>query len=488
MARLCRDTLSRLPAAVRRPGFDPRDLTTGIVHIGVGAFHRAHQAFYTEPLLARDPSWGTLGISLRHPDTRDALEPQDWLYTLAERDTDGERLSVMGTLTGVLVAPEDPRQTVARLADPAIRIVTITVTEKGYFRNAASGALEAADASIRRDLAQPDTPATLPGLIVAALKLRRAAGIPPFTVLSCDNLPANGAATRRVLTEYAALLEPGLARFIEREVSCLASVLDRIVPATTDADRAHIFERLGVEDAWPVVAERFSQWVIEDRFPLGRPAWEKTGATLVADVAPYAAMKLRLLNGSHSTIAYLGQLAGWRTVADAMAEPALVAHIEALIRELATTLDVAPGMDVAAHRAALVARFANPALQHLTGQIAMDGSQKMPQRLFAPALDRLAAGKAARRIALGAAAWLRYLQGSAENGETLQISDPLTDRLAKTARAARDHASLVDAIFAMEDIVPPALAAAATFRADVLTALVNLSAHGVRATLKDWTD
>ena len=199
-------------------------------------------------------------------------------------------------------------------------------------------------------------------------------------------------------------------------------------------------------------------------------------------------MKLRLLNGSHSTIAYLGQLAGWRTVADAMAESALVAHIEALIRELATTLDVAPGMDVAAHRAALVARFANPALQHLTGQIAMDVSQKMPQRLFAPALDRLAAGKAARRIALGAAAWLRYLQGSAENGETLQISDPLTDRLAKTARAARDHASLVDAIFAMEDIVPPALAAAATFRADVLTALVNLSAHGVRATLKDWTD
>jgi len=237
-----------------------------------------------------------------------------------------------------------------------------------------------------------------------------------------------------------------------------------------------------------VVAERFSQWVIEDRFPQGRPAWEKTGATLVADVAPFAAMKLRLLNGSHSTIGYLGQLAGWETVADAMAEPALVAHIEALMREIAPTLDVRPGMDVAAYCKALVARFANPALRHLTVQIAMDGSQKLPPRLFAPALDRLAAGKSTRRIALGVAAWLRFLQGRAENGETLRIADPLSDRLTAEARAAGDQASLVDAIFAMHDIVPPALAAAASFRVDVLTALDRLAARGVRATLRDWHD
>jgi fructuronate reductase len=486
--RLSRDTLSRLPAAVRRPSFDPRALATGIAHIGVGAFHRAHQAFYTEPLLARDPGWGTLGISLRHPDTRDALKPQDWLYTLSERDAEGERLSVMATLTGVIVAPEDPQGAVARLADPAVRIVGITVTEKGYYRNATTGALDADDPAIRRDLGTPDAPFTLPGLIVAALRARHAIGIRPFTVLCCDNLPSNGEATRRVLTDYAARLDPGLARFVELEVACPASVLDRIVPATTDADRARIGAVLGLEDAWPVVAERFSQWVVEDRFPRGRPAWEETGATLVADVAPYAAMKLRLLNGSHSTIAYLGQLAGWQTVADAMGEPALVAHIEALMREIAPTLDVRPGMDVAAYCKALVARFANPALRHLTAQIAMDGSQKLPQRLFAPALGRLAAGRSARRIALCVAAWLRYLQGRAENGEELRISDPLTDRLATAARAARDPASLVDAIFAMKDIVPPALGGAVNFRADVLIALDHLAARGVRGTLREWHD
>jgi fructuronate reductase len=486
--RLSRVTLSRLPAAVRRPTFDPRALTAAIAHIGIGAFHRAHQAFYTEPLLARDLRWGTLGISLRHPDTRDALKPQDWLYTLSERDAEGERLSVMATLTGVIVALEDARGAVARLADPAVRIVSITVTEKGYYRNATTGTLDADDPAIRRDRANPDTPATLPGLVVAALRARRAASIPPFTVLCCDNLPSNGEATRRVLTDYAALLEPDLARFIEREVACPASVLDRIVPATTDADRARITRALGLEDAWPVVAERFSQWVVEDRFPLGRPAWEETGATLVADVAPYAAMKLRLLNGSHSTIAYLGQLAGWETVADAMAEPALVAHIEALMREIAPTLDVRPGMDVPAYCRALIARFTNPALRYLAAQIAMDGSQKMPQRLFAPALDRLAAGKSARRIALGVAAWLRSLQGRAESGETLRVQDPMADRLTAAASGARDGRSLVAAIFAMSDVVPPALAAATNFRDTVLTALDRLAARGVRGTLREWHD
>jgi fructuronate reductase len=246
--RLSRDTLSRLPAAVRRPSFDPRALATGIAHIGIGAFRRAHQAFYAEPLLARDPRWGTLGISLRHPDTRDALKPQDWLYTLSERDAEGERLSVMATLTGVIVAPEDPRGAVARLADPAVRIFGITVTEKGYYRNATTGALDADDPAIRRDLGTPDAPFTLPGLIVAALRARHAIGIPPFTVLCCDNLPSNGEATRRVLTDYAARLDAGLARFVEREVACPASVLDRIVPATTDADRARIGAVLGLED------------------------------------------------------------------------------------------------------------------------------------------------------------------------------------------------------------------------------------------------
>ncbi|MBV8652367.1 MAG: mannitol dehydrogenase family protein, partial [Alphaproteobacteria bacterium] len=267
-----------------------------------------------------------------------------------------------------------------------------------------------------------------------------------------------------------------------------SSMVDRIVPATTDADRARISAALGVEDAWPVVCEPFRQWVIEDHFPLGRPAWEETGATLVADVRPYEEMKLRLLNGSHSTIAYLGQLAGWPTVAEAMAQPALAAHVAALMREAATTLHVSESMDLPAYQRSLVARFANPALQHKTAQIAMDGTQKLPQRLFAPALDRIAAGRSTKRIALGIAAWLRFLKGRSDDGASLRIDDPLAERLIATARTAPDSRALADAIFAMRDIVPAALAAAQGFRDDVVAALDQLAAQGALRTLHQWTD
>jgi fructuronate reductase len=486
--RLSRATLKDLPAAVTRPGFDPRGLATGIVHLGIGAFQRAHQASYTQPLLARDPGWGILGVSLRRADTRDALAPQDFLYTLAERDGAGERLEVMAALTGVLVAPEAPSAVVARLADPAVRIVTITVTEKGYCRDTATGSLDEDNEAIRRDLAAPETPSTLPGLIVAALRARRAAGTKPFTILSCDNLPSNGATTRLVLARYAALSDPALGDFVANEVACPSAMVDRIVPATTDDDRARIAASLGLEDAWPVVCEPFKQWVIEDRFPLGRPAWEETGATLVADVRPYEEMKLRLLNGSHSTVAYLGRLAGWETVADAMAEPALGLHVAALMREIATTLHVPPDMDLKAYQRSLLQRFANPALNHKTAQIAMDGSQKLPQRLFAPALDRREAGRRTRRIALGIAAWLRCLRGRSDAGATLRLDDPLAGRLSAAAGAAPDSRRLVDAVFAMPGIVPPALAAAQPFRDEIVAALDELATHGVRATLRRWTD
>jgi fructuronate reductase len=262
-------------------------------------------------------------------------------------------------------------------------------------------------------------------------------------------------------------------------------MVDRIVPATTDTDRARIDAALGVEDHWPVVCERFSQWVIEDRFPLGRPAWETTGAELVADVRPYEEMKLRLLNGSHSSIAYLGQLAGWQTVADAVAEPALAAHIEALMQEIATTLHLPATVGLVSYRCALLARFANPALRHRTAQIAMDGSQKLPQRLFAPALARLETGQAAPRIALGVAAWLRFLQGRSDAGVKLVVDDPLADALTRAARAAPTPRALCDAIFAMRDVVPPALAASSGFRNEVLSALDRLATKGVRRTLAD---
>ncbi len=484
--RLSRQTLARLSATVRRPDFDPARLRTGIVHLGLGAFARAHLAWHTQPLLAGDPNWGILGVSLRSAATRDALVPQDCLYICAERGSSGERLTAMGALTGVLVAPENPAAAVAALADPAIRIVTLSVTEKGYHRIAAQSALDEDDPAIRHDLADPHAPRTVPGLLVAAIRARRHAGLPPFTVLCCDNLPANGNSTRRIVTRFAELLDPALGRFIADNVAFPNSMVDRIVPATTDADRDRIEARAGVHDAWPVVCEPFSQWVIEDRFPLGRPAWELAGVEIVDDVHPYETMKLRMLNGSHSGIAYLGQLAGWQTVADAVAEPALVFFIDALMQEAAATLHMPASVDLAAYRVALLARFANPALRHRTAQIAMDGSEKMPQRLFATALDRLERGLDAPCIALVTAAWLRFLQGRSDDGSSLPLDDPRKDALLKAVRGASDPRSLFDAVLEMQDIVPPQLAHAASFRDGVLAALELLTTLGVRGTLNNW--
>jgi fructuronate reductase len=487
MRRLCRDTLAGLPDAVCRPGFEPASIVTGIVHLGIGAFARAHLACYTQPLLRSDPDWGILGVSLRRSDTRDALAAQDWLYTCAQRDHAGERLTIMGALTDIGVAPEAPAAVLARLADPRVRIVTLTVTEKGYHRDGGTGGLDAADPAIQHDLAAPDAPRTAPAFLATALRMRRAAGVAPFTVLSCDNLPENGNSTRRVVTQFADRMVPGFGRFIADHVAFPNCMVDRIVPATTDTDRHRIDASLGVADIWPVVCEPFTQWVIEDRFTSGRPAWEHTGAELVDDVRPYEEMKLRLLNGSHSSIAYLGQLAGWQTVAEASAEPALTAHIDALMREIATTLHLPASVDLAAYRHALLTRFANPSLQHRTAQIAMDGSQKLPQRLFAPALARIEAGAKAPRIALGVAAWLRYLQGRADDGSPLIVDDPKANALTKAAAGAPTMQALCDAIFAIHDVVPPQLAASLVFRTEVLDALDRLAGKGVCRTLADMT-
>jgi len=481
-ARLSRQTFARLPNEVRRPGFDQGCIATGIVHLGLGAFARAHVAWHTQPLLADDPGWGILGVSLRSDATRNALEPQDWLYLCAERDGEGERLTAMCALTGVLVAPENPSAVVAAMANPAVGIVTLSVTEKGYHRLAADGSLDQDDPVIRHDLANLDRPRTVPGLLVAAIRARRDAGVPPFTVLCCDNLPHNGNSTRRVVTRFAELADPALGHFIAGEVAFPNSMVDRIVPATTDADRQRIDMLAGISDAWPVVCEPFSQWVIEDRFPLGRPAWHRTGVEIVDDVQPYETMKLQLLNGAHSAIAYLGQLAGWQTVSDAIADPALASFIDALLLEVTPTLRMPASVDLLAYRRALLARFANPALRHRTAQIAMDGSQKLPMRLFATTQDRLVQGLSSPCVALATAAWLRFLQERSDDGSVLIVDDPKKDILLKAAGASGNPSELCGAIFAMRDIVPPQLASSG-FRDEVVAALETLTAYGVRTTL-----
>ncbi|QND68083.1 mannitol dehydrogenase family protein [Mesorhizobium loti] len=426
-------SLQSLPERVTIPGYDRSRVVPGIVHLGVGAFHRAHQAAYVDDCLAAgETGWGITGVSLRSADTRDALTPQDGLYTLAIRSSGTEKLQVIGSITAMLVAPEDPGAVLAELIDPHTRIVTLTITEKAYLREAGGG-LDAAHPDIVHDLANREMPKTAHGFLTEALARRRAAGTPPFTVLCCDNLPANGATLHRLLIEFATLRDARLAqsddaelaRHIADEVAFPSSMVDRIVPATTDADRARIAVELGVEDAWPVMTEPFCQWVVEDNFPGGRPAWENFGVTMVSDVGPFEDMKLRLLNGSHSAIAYLGLLSGHATVDRAFADPAIRQFVDALWAEAIPTLPEDAGLDTSGYTAELAERFSNTALAHRTAQIANDGSQKLPQRIVASAIECLEAGTELVHLTLVVAAWIA---ACAARGKALpegHFTDPL---------------------------------------------------------------
>jgi fructuronate reductase len=488
MTRLSLASLAGLPSSVSRPAYDPAAAALGIVHLGVGAFHRAHQAVAIDDRLnAGETGWAILGASLRAADTRDALTPQNGLYSLLVRSGEGTGARVIGSLRDCLVAPESPERLVSAMTDPAIRIVSLTVTEKGYCHDPASGTLREDHPDVIHDLAQPGRPRSAPGFLVEALRRRRHAGVAPFTVMCCDNLPANGRTVARVLAGLARLRDPDLAAWIEGEVACPATMVDRIVPATTQADREEARALLGVEDAWPVATEPFSQWVIEDRFTLGRPRLEDAGAEMVSDVAPYELMKLRLLNGTHSTMAYLGFLAGHETVADVIGDPAFAALIPAMMREeIAPTLPVPAGADTAAYQASLISRYRNPALRHRTAQIAMDGSQKLPQRLLGTARDRLAAGAPIDRIALAVAGWMRYVAVRDEQGRHIEVKDPMASRLNEIARGAGlDAAALAGGLLTIAEIFGTDLPADPRFREPVTAALACLIAKGAAQTVRD---
>ncbi|MDM0006567.1 mannitol dehydrogenase family protein [Variovorax sp. J22G73] len=493
MARLHPDTLAHLPAGVERPRYRRDALQAGIVHLGVGAFHRAHIAVVNEAALhaSGDLRWGTVGVSLRAADTRDALRPQAGLYTLALRDAadDGsprEALQVVGNLLDVLVAPEDPHAVLARIAHPDTRIVSLTITEKGYHHDPATGALRLDAPDILHDLAHPEAPRTMPGFVVHALALRRARGLAPLTVLSCDNLPANGDTTRGIVLAFAQAVDAGLRDWIAAHCTFPNSMVDRIVPRTTDADRTRISERLGVDDAWPVIGEPFLEWVVEDSFANGRPDWTAGGARFVAHAQPYEKLKLRMVNGAHSALAYLGAMAGFRTVDRAMAEPALHAFIDALMREeIAPTLPAMESLDLDAYRARLLQRFSNPALQHQTKQIAMDGSQKLPQRLLGTVRDRLAAGRPIDRLALAVAGWIHYLRGVDETDATHEVQDPLASALAQRLAQAGAASSMQDRVAFFTGFAPVfgELGSEPRFVVAVARALGVLEAHGVLGAL-----
>lgn len=483
--RLSAANLSSLPANVARPAYDRSAISTGIVHLGIGSFHRAHQAVYTDNLLAGgDRRWGIAAASLRSPDTRDSLKAQDYLYTLNLR-AETETLRVIGSLQDILVAPENPAELIETLCRPSVAIVSLTVTEKGYHYYPATRALNETDPDIQRDLAHPRAPRTIFGFLAAAIAHRRALGLKPFTVLSCDNLPANGRTLHGLLSRYAQLILPDLGSFVRNEILCPDTMVDRIVPATTDDDRQRLGDALGLDDLWPVVAEPFTQWVIEDRFSSGRPAWDEAGATFVKDVAPFESMKLRMLNGSHSALAYLGYLSGYETVAETMEYDALASFAEGFMTDAMPTLDLPSNIDVGAYKASLLTRFRNKALHHRTWQIAMDGSQKLPQRILGPIRDRLAKGLPIERHALVVAAWMRYVTGIDERGQPIDVRDPLLKSFRDGLQGAgRDVPRIVEALLSLKTIFGDDLAADQRFRQAVSDALTRIYSVGSRQTIE----
>jgi fructuronate reductase len=478
--------LQDLPRAVGRPQYDVTRLEPGILHLGLGAFHRAHQAVYTDAAMAAGGGdWGIIGASLRHPDVRDSLRAQENLYSVVEKSEAGSRYQVVGAVRDVVFAGDDRARLPALVADPRIRIVSLTVTEKGYCHDPASGELNWSHPEIEHDLGNPGLPRSTVGILTAGLQQRYRAGAAPITLLSCDNLPHNGRTLRGLVLAFAERLDPAAARWIEREVTFPCTMVDRIVPSATADLIAETAAALGVHDAAPVQCEPFTQWVVEDAFAAGRPAWHEAGAEFVVDVAPYEEMKLRLLNGSHSMLAYLGYLGGYEYIWQVMRNPDYVAVVRDMMREeAAATLTLAGRYDLAGYQAKLIERFSNPALPHRCYQIAMDGSQKLPQRLLATARSNLAEGRPIRRLALAVAGWMRYVMGTDESGRAIVVQDPLAKDLARRIEQAHGQpGTVVDNLLAVRAVFGDDLPGTVEFRNAVREALAALIANGARATV-----
>ncbi|GGA99266.1 mannitol dehydrogenase [Brucella endophytica] len=455
-----------LPPTVAKPGFNRSALKPGILHFGLGAFHRAHQGIYTQRALQSEfGPWGIVAVNLRSSGPVEALAAQDGLYSITVRDSDGETSEVVGATVDWLCAATDRDRVLAYLASPSIHVVTLTVSEKAYGLNPSTGGLDETHPAIAHDLANPNAPTGAIGYLVAGLASRRDKGLRPFTVLCCDNLTSNGKAVRRLVLEMAHRRDPELAKWIEGEARFPSSMVDRIVPSATEDTRLRAKSLLGVEDALALDTEPFMQWVIEDEFVSGRPAWEAGGALFVANVEPYEKMKLRLLNGSHTMIAHLGLLTGLDCVRDVMALPEFVAMTREHMRAAAATLDPVPGIDLDHYMNQLIERFSNRAIAHRNIQIAMDSSQKLPQRIFMPAIEVLAAGSDgasfARVVGLWIAALIRFKD----------CNDPRRDELLNAALAASPH-DYTASFIAIDGLFPPQLAQSRPWR-DLVNAEVT---------------
>ncbi len=484
MRRLSPSTLSALPGDVARPPYDPTNLDETVAHIGVGAFHRAHQAVYTDIANARaDRPAGVVGLSLRSPTMAEALNPQQGLFTVAESDGPNETLRVIGNLTRIITVPERPETAFAALTSPKLTTVTLTITEKGYGLDPASGELITTDGDVAQDLINPRRPRSAIGFLVEVLRQRRAARSGGLTAISCDNVPENGRRLGSSVLQFAQIVDPDLARWISDEAAFPQTMVDRIVPAATPQVLDDAAQRLGLRDEGHVKTEPFMQWVIEDRFAGPRPAWERAGALVVDDVAPYETAKLRLLNGAHSAMAYLGYLSGCSYVHEVMAQPELSRFVGALMEQaIAPTLPELPDMPIAVYIHLLRDRFANSALSHRTWQIAMDGSQKLPQRILNTIRDQLAADQPIDRLALVVAAWIRYAAGIDEQGDPIDVRDPLSDDFRSIAQQCLGNLqALLDGFLGLKAVFGEDLPGDPTFTSAVRTQLDKLHADGARA-------
>ena len=481
---LTKANLATFAGRVAVPTYDRKRLAPAIVHIGVGGFHRAHQAVYLDDLASQriTPDWGEIGVGLLAADQRmaAALIPQDCLYTVVARDAAGDTARVIGSMTGYQFAPDDPAGVLEILADPATRIVSLTITEGGYNVDSHTGLFDANNPAIQAELRNPDLPNGVFGYLCAALDRRRRAGDPPFTVLSCDNLQGNGAIARTAVSSFARLRDDHLADWIEANVAFPNAMVDRITPQTTDADRDWVAETFGIADAWPVMTERFTQWVLEDTFCNGRPPLEQVGVQVVSDVHAYETMKLRLLNASHQAMGYLGYLAGYRYIDEVMADADFRTFIARLMNdEVAPLLPPVPGIDLAGYQQTLLERFANPKIGDQVSRICTDGSDRMPKFLLPSLAEALGQGRPHRLLTLAVAGWMRYLQGVDERGNEISIADRQAGELrARANEGGKNPRPLLSLRGVFGD-----LGQNETFVSELAAALHELDARGAKATV-----
>ncbi|MGA7391593.1 MAG: mannitol dehydrogenase family protein [Terrimicrobiaceae bacterium] len=483
-AKLNTANLSKLDPKIQVPQYDRQKVGQAMMHVGVGGFHRAHQALYTDDLLnqGEDSQWGFCGVGLLKHDARirDVMQSQDCLYTLVERSLAGDTARVIGSIVNFSFAPDDSQKVIEQMASPATRILSLTITEGGYYISS-TGELDAQHPDLQRDLANPHEPSCAFGYILEALDRRRIRGLAPFTVMSCDNIQSNGEVAKKMLMAFAELRDPQLKNWMAENCLFPNSMVDRITPATTDEHRSLVKDKFGIDDGWPVMTESFKQWVIEDHFVQGRPKWELVGAQMTSDVLPYEKMKLRLLNASHQALCYIGMLLGYQLVHETMEDSDIRKLVEKMMDdEVTPILSEVSGVDLTEYKKTLIERFANPAIRDQLSRIGIYGSSGIPKFVLPTVEEQLKRGGPIKLLSFTVASWFRYLDGLDESGKEMPMLDPMAPKLRERAKAAGKDARQ---LLGMREVFSEELANASAFANQVSDTLDSFYAEGARATL-----